>query len=167
MAPIIADETRQAIGDILLRVEQLLRGVILITGYLTLLLWDVVSGGFTLVWFFETANVLSPALVPSLGFGLSAASSAVQITIAHRIKNRTIKGVNPFVLVLAGTVMVLDTVLDLVGGSWFVGRIQPDQFSWAWFSGSGLALRAIIIFVTLLAAAQEYVSTLIADTLKG
>ena len=72
-----------------------------------------------------------------------------------------------FVLVLAGTVMVLDTVLDLVGGSWFVGRIQPDQFSWAWFSGSGLALRAIIIFVTLLAAAQEYVSTLIADTLKG
>ncbi len=168
MAPIIADGTRQAVGGALLKIEQVIRGILLIAGHLTLLVWDVLAGGFTIVWFLEVySGALAARIATPLGFGLSAGSSAVQIVLAHRIKNKTIKGVNPFILVIAITWMIVDTMLDLIGSAWFFGRVEPTAFSWSWLASAPVALRLVIIFATMAAALQEYLSTMLSETLAS
>lgn len=168
MAPIIADGTKQAIGGALLKIEQIIRGILLIVGHLTLLVWDVLAGGFTIVWFMEEySRVLANNIATPLGFGLSAGSSAVQIVLAHRIKDKSIRGVNPFILVIAVTWMVVDTVLDMIGSAWFFGRIEPTAFSWDWLASAPIALRLVIIFATMAAALQEYLSTMLAESLAS
>ena len=149
------------LGIMLKRVEKGVWMVLLGFGGITLLFWDVFAGGTAVQLFLLKAGVLPKTVSSLIGFGLSAASSAVQIVVANRIrKGEKVTG-EFFLYIIAGGVCIVDVLLDLIGASYIFGGIDPLAFRFEILMEAPVAIRIVVVFATGLALVQEYVSEFI------